>query len=64
MPVNNEPDILGKLQRLLAVVPETAFAAPPISRRTLADAAAEIKRLRNRVRELEAQQIAPIDPQK
>lgn len=43
----NEPDILGKLQRLLAVVPEHAFAAPPISRRTLADAAAEIKRLRN-----------------
>lgn len=39
-------DILSKLNRLLAVTPDTAFATPPVARRTIADAAAEIKRLR------------------
>ena len=57
----NEPDILGRLRRLLAVTPEHAFAAPPLSRRTLAAAVEEIARLRARVAELEAQQSA--DPQ-
>jgi hypothetical protein len=57
----HERDILGRLNRLLAVTPEHAFAAPPISRRTLAAAAAEIKRLRVRVAELEALQSS--DPQ-
>ena len=45
MPVADN-DILSKLDRLLDVTPEHAFAAPPISRRTLAAAAAEIRRLR------------------
>lgn len=60
----HERDILARLNRLLAVTPEDAFAVPPISRRTLAAAVAEITRLRVRIAELEAHAAAPGDPQK
>lgn len=48
-----DDDILAKLDRLLAVTPEGAYAGPPISRRTLAATVAEIKKLRERVAKLE-----------
>lgn len=55
-------DILYRLNRLLITTPEDVLAAPPISRRTLAAAVAEIKRLRTRVAELETQRAEPQQP--
>ena len=62
MPDHN--DILYRLNRLLITTPEDALSAPPISRRTLAQAVAEIKRLRARVAELEAQPATAPNPEK
>jgi BMFP domain-containing protein YqiC len=52
-------DILAKLNRLLAVTPESQLAVPPISRRTLVATVTEIHTLRQRVAELEAQLNTP-----
>lgn len=49
---HQDHDILGKLKRLLAVTPEFAHSAPPMSRRTLAAAIEEIAHLRGRVADL------------
>mgnify|MGYP000992979931 CR=1 FL=1 len=39
-------DILTELEHVLASVPEAAYAVPPLPRRAVATAVAEIKRLR------------------
>lgn len=47
-------DILHKLNRLLMITPEHAFAVPPVPRATILAAATEIALLRKQVAELEA----------
>lgn len=56
MPNAQPTDILVKLNRILILTPETAFAVPPVPRSTIHQAATEIATLRNRIAELEAQQ--------
>jgi alanyl-tRNA synthetase len=50
-----DPDILNKLNRILAVTPDDAYAVPQLNRKTLLAAATEIRTLRERVTELQAQ---------
>lgn len=57
------PDILAKLNRILILTPETAFAVPPVARQTIVQAAIEIANLRRRLAQLETQP-APVDPQR
>ncbi len=47
-------DILTRLNRLLLATPTDALATPPLPRRMVIAAAAEIRTLRARVAELEA----------
>jgi hypothetical protein len=53
----NDPDILHKLNRILAMTPDTAFAVPQMDRRTLLAAATEIRSLREQL----AQRPQPAD---
>ncbi len=45
-------DILATLERLLAATPEHTHSAPPLTRKQLAAAVAEISRLRTVIAEL------------
>lgn len=46
-------DVLSKLNRILILTPEDAFAVPPVPRATILAAATEIALLRKRLAELE-----------
>jgi len=47
-------DILARLDRILDATPEHAYAAPPLPRQMIAQAAAEIRTLRARLAQLRA----------
>lgn len=51
----SQPDILSKLDRTLEMTPADAFAVPPMPRREVERAATEIRTLRERIDELQAQ---------
>jgi hypothetical protein len=50
---NSPSDILSKLNRILILTPENAFAVPPVPRSTILAAATEIALLRKRLAALE-----------
>ncbi len=57
--MRRSPDILVVLERALAKVPVGAYAAPPLPRHVLVEAADEIRELRQKVANLSKEIVKP-----